>query len=212
MNDPYETLQVPRDADAAQIKRAHRERSKKTHPDKGGSEAEFSAVAEAYALLRDPQSRTYYDEHGRAPEQTPRVSPAESLILEIFHARILARAMFDDPLREIQKELDQRHNHCVENLRAAEKAEREARQQLGRFRHTGEGDNLFEASFRQMLEKSIELGNQIRTQKDQIRAAQELLSSYEDTRPVEREEFFGERLRSHVGQPTEPFRPFKFKW
>lgn len=67
--DPYATLQVPRSATAMEIKRAYRTMARKYHPDKcstteqelGHASAKFSACAEAFAILSDPQRKAEYD-------------------------------------------------------------------------------------------------------------------------------------------------------
>ena len=60
--DPYRVLELPRGADAAQVKAAHRRLAKLYHPDGStGDEARFLAVQEAYLLLSDPQRRLEWD-------------------------------------------------------------------------------------------------------------------------------------------------------
>ena len=60
-------LDVARNADEKIIKKAHRKKALKYHPDKnyGDEEAgkEFRLVQEAYECLSDPAERKYYDEH-----------------------------------------------------------------------------------------------------------------------------------------------------
>ena len=51
--DPFAVLGVDRDADDETIKRAYRRRAKETHPDRGGSDAEFKRVKDAYEAIRD---------------------------------------------------------------------------------------------------------------------------------------------------------------
>ncbi len=69
--DPYEVLGVPRDADAAAVKRAFRQQAMRYHPDRnpGDEQAEerFKELSEAYAVLRDPESRARYDRYGHEP-------------------------------------------------------------------------------------------------------------------------------------------------
>jgi molecular chaperone DnaJ len=67
--DYYAALGVPKDADAAAIKKAYRQLARDLHPDKnpGNTEAEnrFKEVSEAYDVLSDPKRRSEYDEARR---------------------------------------------------------------------------------------------------------------------------------------------------
>lgn len=66
--DYYEALGVPRDASAADIKKAYRRLAQKHHPDvskEAGAEEKFKAIAEAYATLKDADKRAAYDRLGR---------------------------------------------------------------------------------------------------------------------------------------------------
>ena len=71
--DYYETLGVPRDADAATIKSAFRKLAMKLHPDQNPgckvSEEKFKELGEAYAVLSDPEKRAQYDRFGKAAFQ-----------------------------------------------------------------------------------------------------------------------------------------------
>jgi molecular chaperone DnaJ len=68
MADYYELLDVPRDADPEQIKKAYRKLAMKYHPDRnnGSKEAEerFKELTEAWEVLRDPERRARYDRFG----------------------------------------------------------------------------------------------------------------------------------------------------
>ena len=68
----YEVLDIPRDADAATIKKSHRRKALKHHPDKvvgktpeeqEQSASEFKLIQAAYECLSDPVERKWYDEH-----------------------------------------------------------------------------------------------------------------------------------------------------
>ncbi len=67
--DYYAALGVPKDADAAAIKKAYRKLARDLHPDKnpGNAEAEarFKEVSEAYDVLSDTKRRAEYDEARR---------------------------------------------------------------------------------------------------------------------------------------------------
>ena len=66
--DYYETLGVPRGADAETVKRAYRKQARKYHPDvskEKNAEESFKNVQEAYEVLKDPEKRAAYDQLGR---------------------------------------------------------------------------------------------------------------------------------------------------
>ncbi len=67
--DYYQVLGVSRDVDAADLKRAYREKALELHPDRNpepDAEEEFKLCAEAYSVLSDPQKRQVYDRFGHA--------------------------------------------------------------------------------------------------------------------------------------------------
>ncbi|KAM7310143.1 dnaJ homolog subfamily C member 16 [Ixodes scapularis] len=71
--NPYETLGVPRSADAAEIKRAYKRLVREWHPDKNKDPAaseKFIEVTKAYELLTDPERKESFDRYGQT-EDTP---------------------------------------------------------------------------------------------------------------------------------------------
>lgn len=63
--DYYETLQISRNADQETIERVFRLLAKRYHPDNTstGDAERFSALADAYHILSDPEERAEYDAH-----------------------------------------------------------------------------------------------------------------------------------------------------
>lgn len=59
--DLYSVLGVPAEADLQQIRRAYRRRVRDSHPDRGGSAAQFQRVRRAFEVLGDDESRAAYD-------------------------------------------------------------------------------------------------------------------------------------------------------
>jgi DnaJ-class molecular chaperone len=65
MKDYYKTLGVDKNASQDDIKKAFRKLAQKYHPDKGGSEAKFKEITEAYSILSDEKKRREYDSYGQ---------------------------------------------------------------------------------------------------------------------------------------------------
>jgi molecular chaperone DnaJ len=66
MKNYYDILGIQKNASEDDIKKAFRKLAQKYHPDKkGGDEAKFKEVSEAYAILSDKKKRAEYDNHGR---------------------------------------------------------------------------------------------------------------------------------------------------
>ena len=62
MANPYDTLGVPKNASADEIKKAYRKLAREHHPDaSGGDEARFKEIQGAYDVLSDPEKRQQYD-------------------------------------------------------------------------------------------------------------------------------------------------------
>lgn len=59
--DYYSTLGVSKTASQEEIKKAYRKLAMKHHPDKGGNEARFKEINEAYDTLSDPHKRALHD-------------------------------------------------------------------------------------------------------------------------------------------------------
>ncbi len=64
--DHYSTLGVTKSASKEEIKKAFYKLAGKHHPDKGGDEAKFKEVNEAYQILSDDKKRKEYDMYGES--------------------------------------------------------------------------------------------------------------------------------------------------
>jgi len=64
MTNLYDTLGVPKNASADEIKKAYRKLAREHHPDSGGDEARFKEIQGAYDVLSDSEKRKQYDAFG----------------------------------------------------------------------------------------------------------------------------------------------------
>lgn len=67
--DYYQTLNVTRESSPEEIKQAFIKLAKVYHPDKGGDEAKFKEINEAYQVLGSPEKKKHYDKTGASFEE-----------------------------------------------------------------------------------------------------------------------------------------------
>lgn len=70
--DYYKVLEIKKNANAADIKKAYRKLSLKYHPDKNPSDdasSKFAEIATAYSVLSDADKRKIYDRGGEEAVQ-----------------------------------------------------------------------------------------------------------------------------------------------
>ena len=79
--DYYETLKVPREASAEDIKKSYRKLARKYHPDLNpgdkSAEERFKTVQEAFDVLSDEKKRKMYDQFGVYTDGGPQPGPQQ---------------------------------------------------------------------------------------------------------------------------------------
>ncbi len=162
-DDHYDALGVPRDADAAAIKRAHRQAVQKWHPDKpGGDEDKFKAVQAAYDTLGDDQKRAHYDRTGgetgpvrsELAEIAPYVIGAFDKVLSEVGQQYTRTAVIDRMVAALQRDIASGNNANLQQARGKAEIEK-MRKRLG---FTGEpGKNLIDSTLAQRLRDADEM-------------------------------------------------------
>ena len=151
---PYETLGVPPDATAAQIKKAYRRQARKYHPDSNpgdpDAEARFKEVTRAYEVLSDPDRRARYDRTGDTSAPAPPDAELAAILVPILDWAIADAAGFGgDPTRsdlvaKMRDRLGTAISDAEKQVANLEKTLKILRKTQGRFT-TPEGRiNLFE--------------------------------------------------------------------
>jgi DnaJ-class molecular chaperone len=94
--DPYQVLNVSKDATDSQIKKAYRELSFKNHPDKNpgvDTSDKMQQINEAYEILGDPARKEAYDH--------PPSNPMEQMLNELFKRDRDNRGFDEDPFIQL---------------------------------------------------------------------------------------------------------------
>jgi len=60
----YKVLEIDKNANESEIKKAYRKLAVKHHPDKGGDQEKFKEITQAYEVLSDAEKRSTYDRFG----------------------------------------------------------------------------------------------------------------------------------------------------
>lgn len=66
--DPYQLLNVSREAGAPEIRAAFRQLAKSAHPDAGGAPETWATLQRAYDILMDAEARAHFDATGEAAD------------------------------------------------------------------------------------------------------------------------------------------------
>ena len=110
--NPYKTLGVPPDAEPRNIRQAYRSKARKLHPDAGGDEDAFTALALAHDLLIDPVRRQRYDDTGETSDRRDVDRRAVDILIRLLIENIQQapdiRAA--DLLGDIRRSIHQRHD------------------------------------------------------------------------------------------------------
>lgn len=201
--DLYSHLDIPRDADAAAVRRAYRKRAKRDHPDAGGSRDSFALTRLAHDILSDASRRAKYDSTGDTSETSPLNAHAEAVgcIVELFNITLAncAKAARDPLHLNIAREIEKLAAASlveIEKQRAQLRAGRAHNERfLGRFKLRGakakSTANLLDQIMRSRLKPFDDQISQLDAKELIFKAAITMIADYDftaDTPPPQRTE------------------------
>lgn len=177
----YDTLGVPRDATAADIKAAFRRLASLHHPDRGqhpsGSPDRMAEVNRAHAVLSDPEKRASYDATGSDGSGDMIDNTARELIAGWADCALQTDP--DDCLAGLRRIASTTKQNCARAKQATESDIAALKVRRGLYKHKGPGPNLIEAA---MDRKAASLDMALRQQDEGLLVlarALELLEGYE---------------------------------
>lgn len=101
MNDLYNVLGVPKDAEPSLIRSTYKSKARTMHPDKvGGSTEAFQELNQAYSILRDPVKRAKYDK-GESVEPVPPIETEAKLRLADMFSQAIEASQDDKDMIEV---------------------------------------------------------------------------------------------------------------
>ena len=142
----YDRLGIKKGASLEEIRKAFKKTSKKTHPDKGGTDEEFIKTKEAYEVLANPKKRKQYDETGEVGDEDPK----QSIYVEIadMFLRIVDKHEVNIEHLDIIKEMLTVYNAIIQageesNMKLEDKIKK-TKKLLGRVSRKDGGESVFD--------------------------------------------------------------------
>lgn len=147
-DDLYGVLGIERDAAPAAIRSAYRAKSRKAHPDAGGSATAFATLKRAHDVLMDPKKRAIFDETGQVDETLDK--SREIMVKEIVEAldnvlvKMLSkgtRPQAQNMIEHLRAYIRQKRDALGKEIAGAEIALASMREMESRF-HRDKGENF----------------------------------------------------------------------
>jgi curved DNA-binding protein CbpA len=152
MSDPYLTLGVSRQADAATIKDAFRSLASQHHPDRGGDSETMADINAAYELLSDPERRRRFDATGSSVRPPSLDSQAIAAISQACNVW-MGSEDGHNVVQFVGMALSIGRAQIQGNLKKLDRLEPRIRRELGRLKRHGSGDNFIAGTLQSELDK-----------------------------------------------------------
>jgi curved DNA-binding protein CbpA len=173
---PYEVLGVEPTATPEDIKRAHRERARRAHPDAGGSAETMAEVSEAYAVLKDPQRRLLLDRTGQTEGPPPLEVSIRTLLLQAFTEELANGT--EGILDRVRKAIRQMIQRTTDNRAKAQFARSQFERAKKKVR-VKRGDNLFHRAIDDRIRAAEAAMQGCENELDVYRGALKAMDNYE---------------------------------
>lgn len=185
--DLYDHLGIPRDADAATIRRAYYRRAKSDHPDAGGDRRSFALTTLAKDILSDPDRRAKYDRTGDADAASIDNTASEimQIVVALIEAIINSYAHNGvDPVTinipaEALKLADNKLREGARELAECNKRLAKERRFLNRFKRKTPGDNVLDKIMHGRVKPYEEALRNVEQAIVRLKAAVEIIKEYE---------------------------------
>ena len=187
---PYETLEVDENATDKEIKQAYKDQAKQHHPDKGGDENKFKEAVNAYAILKDPNSRKRYDETGSTDTEDPLANIMADLSQMFFEVvqknnnRIEHLDIIQEMLRILSNAISLANNGIIEKDAEIKKTEK----LLSRITKKDDSENFFESIIKGKIKQTKYAKDQIKQQIEKLEAMIDIIDLYECSKEEQQEE------------------------
>jgi curved DNA-binding protein CbpA len=183
----YDALGVKKTATAAQIKTAYRKKSRKAHPDIGGTQEAQAELNRAYECLGDPQRRLTYDETGRDDPLNTLAIEARNCLLDAFD-QLISNKIESGCIGHIEKVLKKQRDQL--DVQRSEGTvvlnDLENRRDKIRLKNKSEDadSNLFQMVLNQKTDRVKAALSQIKQRIEAITIALKMLNEYESVDEV----------------------------
>ena len=142
----YDTLGVPPDASAAEIKKAFRKKAAQNHPDRGGDTEKMAEINRALDILSDPTRREHYDQTGEDGSRIPTLDEfAQNLIIQLFSQAVEKIPDTQNIFVHITGHVVKVQNSEQQRKAAVQRSITKLERKLKRIKFKGKGKNFIEA-------------------------------------------------------------------
>jgi curved DNA-binding protein CbpA len=178
--NPYEILDLPKDASLDQIKQKYKSLAQVYHPDKGGDAEKFRQIKEAYEILSDPLRRKKYDDTGdTSVDRDIRDECLEKLLSMFNHLSANIDPDREDIVLRMRVEARSAKQAMEHSIGLCNQHIKKLNRLLFKLRFKGNGENFLKEFTKKKLE---DRQNELKIYYRQIRVAEgvlEMLENYE---------------------------------